>query len=261
MRLSDLTPAARQLVESRSIARSVRLRPLLKLLAELQRWSVFNERRKDVMGRWQATGCSSLFWGPLAVWYFYDAQFWLYTAAVVAAAVALVTFAKKRWTAYQRFDVPNEVFHTVRPLLKKLRQDIDPASKLRFNVKLASAPAVAKKVSRKGFRSAKLSQVESCLLRIRIPLIDGAVAVLRIRSRLRCLEGWKQNNPGKMKKKRRWKRLCKVSVKFKTRRTGSFQSTNQRFQYRSDNNPPAGVPSASAVLEMLIRLAAKCRPR
>ena len=258
--LADLSPAARQIVESRSIARSFRLRPLLKLLGELQRWAAFNEHRVEVMDRWRATGCSSLFWGPLVVWYFYGTGQWRY-GLVLAAATALMMFAKYRMTAYRRYDVPNEVFQPGRPMLKRLRQDIDPAAKLWLNLRLANAPAIPKKTSRKGFRSAKISVTDTCVLRIRIPFSDGSIARLRIRGRLRCLEGWKQSHARKMKKKRRWKRVCKVSIKFKPARASTYQSTSSRYQYRSDSGPPPDAPPASAALEMLIRLAAKSRPR
>jgi hypothetical protein len=259
--LADLSPAARLIVESRSISRSFRLRPLLRLLAELQRWALFNERRKTVLGHWQATGCGSLFWGPLAIWYCYDLGRWQYIAAAIAVSLAVMLAAKARRKILERLDVPSEVYRIARPLLKRLRQDIDPAAKLRFRLRLAAGPAPAKKENRKGYRTVKISVTEACLMRIRIPLVDGSIAALLVRSRLRHLAGWKQKSPNEIKRKQRWKRVSKVSVKFRPAAARADKTTSSRYQFRSDTGPPADAPPASAALNMLFALAAKSRPR
>ncbi len=287
MKLEDLSPAARAAVETKTITGGWDGRSLVKLFAELDRWDAMAEARKararkvffgGIIG--SVIGFFALFIvGAVAENFFAGLLFFLVPLAVLIVGVRM----KK---AARAIDLPNELSASLRPVLKKLSQDLHPDEKIKVNLNLAgideSKCANVKDLPPGHNRSLKQFTYDEELCDLRLPLTDGTQAVVRLENTYVKLERSYRTSRGKYKSKTKWKKLVTVTtilippqrinweparvqqtidrnwekVSFVEKDGVMAARMDRYYKFKAAGDIPADVAPAADVLRMLVRLTA-----
>jgi hypothetical protein len=257
MKLADLSPEARAALAAKALHGAWHPRHLRRLLAEFDRLDQVAEtgkkRAKWVLG----TGCflmaASVF---MAVIIGIKLQSIPLVLACLIVPVVITLIGAKMSNSAAAIDVPNELRCTLRPLLKRLRQDIDPERKVR--VRLSFAGLDTKKASSEREYKArtrgivKESAFPEDLGYIRIPLRGGGAATIHLANTYLQLARSFQTSRGKSKTKFKWKKVTTV-----TARLGPDARLRRRFKHKQYNDPPGECVSPGNVLGMLVELAVR----
>lgn len=214
--LNDLTPAARQAIETKKITGNWNSKGLLKLLSELQRWDLGVEERKKAADKRVVTFGIASVASVFLLFFLVSFGLWYVGLLAVAGAVTGLVMAFRAKKALRAVDIPDEFRLTVRPLLKQLSQDIDPNEKIRVECDLAGFADTkiksSKNIGKLSYQSATLTVYEDPLCHLRLPLVDGTEAVFSIDNTVHKVVGTKRNARGKTKTKTKWKKVTTLTA-------------------------------------------------
>ena len=215
-KLDDLTPAARQAVESKKISGSWSAKALLKLLGELQRWDLGVEDRKKAAHKRVVGSGIAMVVSIFALFVFVAFDLWYIGLTLTIGLIVFFIMSMRAKKALAAVDIPDEFRVVVRPLLRQLSQDIDPNEKVRVECDLAgvaeSKAKSTKDIGKLYYQSAKLTVYEDPLCHLRLPLIDGTEAVFSIDNTVHKVVGTKRNARGKSKTKTKWKKVTTLTA-------------------------------------------------
>jgi len=214
--LADLTPAARQAIETRKISGSWSAKALLKLLGELQRWDLGVEERKKSAHKRVIFSCIAMVVSIFLLLVFISFDLWYIGVALTIGLVVFFVMSLRAKYALKAVDVPDEYRTIIRPLLRQLSQDIDPNEKVRVECDLAgtteSKAKGTKDIGKYSYQSAKLTVYEDPLCHLRLTLLDGTEAVFSIDNTTHKVVGTKRNSRGKTKTKTKWKKVTTLTA-------------------------------------------------
>ena len=216
MNLKDLTPAAKAAVDTKTITGGWELRPLVKLLAELERWDNMAEGRKSRAKRIFIASLIGSFVGFIVMIIVSSEAGFLYGLPCFLVPLAMVFLGVRMKKAARAVDLPNELRISVRPVLKQLSQDLHPEEKIRVTMNLAGIDEKngGRKTDLPPGRNRSLTQsaFDEDLCSIRLPLADGTQALLRMENAYYKLERKYTSSRGKYKSKTKWKKLTSVTA-------------------------------------------------
>jgi len=214
--LADLTPAARQAIETKKISGSWNAKALLKLLGELQRWDLGVEERKKAAHKRVIGSGIAMVVSVFALFAFIIFEFWYIGLPITIGLIVFFVMSLRAEKALKAVDVPDEYRTIIRPLLRQLSQDIDPNEKVRVECDLAgtteSKAKGTKDIGKRSYQSAKLTVYEDPLCHLRLPLLDGTEAVFSIDNTTHKVVGTKRNSRGKTKTKTKWKKVTTLTA-------------------------------------------------
>lgn len=280
MKVSELSPAARAAVESKSITGGWDGKSLLKLLGELDRWDEVVEQKKS-------TGKKMLIGGivgfvPSVILLGFEP---ITGCTGIALSIGCAIFGYRKRKSAQKVDLPNELRVTLRPVLKKLKQDLHPEEKIKVDLNLQTynedKPAKKREYQHPRGKFTESSYVED-LGQVRMPLTDGSTALVRIENAYIELKRSYRSTRGKYKIKTKWKKMTTVTAMLipgeripwqSGRATQLVDPQNERitfsekngvmaarldryYKFKAAGNAPENVPPAEDVMRMLIRLSA-----
>lgn len=214
--LKDLTPAARQAIETKKITGNWNAKALLKLLGELQRWDLGVEERKKATEKRVVTFGIATVASVFLLFFLVSFDLWYVGLMLVAGAIAGLVMAFRAKKALKAFDIPDEFRVNVRPLLRQLSQDIDPNEKIRIECDLAGVSDTkiksSKSIGKVSYQTATLTVYEDPLCHLRLTLLDGTEAVFSIDNTVHKVVGTKRNARGKTKTKTKWKKVTTLTA-------------------------------------------------
>jgi hypothetical protein len=214
--LADLTPAARQAVESKKISGSWSAKALLRLLGELQKWDLGVEERKKAAHKRVIGSGIAMVVSIFALFAFLIVGLWFIGVPVTIGLIIFFVVSLRAEKALKAVDIPDEFRIVVRPLLRQLSQDINPEEKVRVECDLAGITEAkikdAKDIGKLSYQSAKLTVYEDPLCHIRLALLDGTEAVFSIDNTMHKVVGTKRNSRGKTKTKTKWKKVTTLTA-------------------------------------------------
>lgn len=217
MRLEDLSPAARAAVEQKKLEGGWDGRSLGKLFAELDRWDTVAEARKASAQKWFIGGIIGTVIGFFA-FFVVGAIFEQFLVALpfFLVPVCILILGIRKRKAARNIDLPNEIRISLRPIIRQLSQDLHPEEKVRVTMNLAgvdkSKPHGKRDLPPGRNRSLKQSMFKEPLCTIRLPLVDGSLATLRIANVYFMLERSYRTSRGKYKSKTKWKKMTTVTA-------------------------------------------------
>jgi hypothetical protein len=257
MNLADLSPEARAALEAKALHGAWHPRQLRRLLAEFDQLDQVAEKGKK-RAKWVlGTGCflmaASVF---MAVIIGIKLQSIPLVLACLIVPVIITLIGAKMSNRAAAIDVPNELRSTLRPLLKRLRQDIDPERKIRVRLSFAGIDtrkaASEREYPARTRGTVKESTYHEDLGLIRIPLAGGGAASIRIANTYLQLARSYRTSRGKSKSKFKWKKITTV-----TARLGPAARLRRRFKFKQYNDPPGECVSPGHVLGLLVELAVR----
>ena len=292
MTLKDLTPAARAAVEQKTIGGGWDGRSLVKLMAELDRWDNMAEARKAWAKGVFICGLIGTFVGfILMIVVSALTEEFLFGLPVFLVPLAVLIIGIRMKKAARAIDLPNELRVSLRPVLRQLSQDLHPDEKIKVSMNLAGIDE--KKCARKKDlppygRNTSLTQstYDEDLCDIRLPLIDGSTAVLRMENQYLKTERSYRSSRGKSKSKTKWKKLSSVTAilippaPIQWNAAGAAKSMNaanermsfqekdgvtvarmdRYYKFKGANEPPGIAVPGADIVRMFVRLTAM-RPR
>ncbi|MBI2689084.1 MAG: hypothetical protein HYX27_22500 [Acidobacteria bacterium] len=214
---ADLSPDARQAIETRKITGAWNARALVKLLGELERWDLTIEKRKSkANGIWIGSIVATVL--GFFLMFFVGAvtdSLWMAPIPFVVPLASIFYFRRKL-NELTKADIPNELRLAIRPMLKQLSQDFHPDQKVRVDLNLTMLDEKQRKFSKNlppgKNRSLKLSVFEAAVCDMRMPLADGSTAVLRVDNEYHKLERSYKTPRGKYKSKTKWKKATTATA-------------------------------------------------
>lgn len=257
MKLADLSPEARAALEAKALNGAWHPRRLRRLLAEFDRLDQVAETGKKRSRFLLSTGCFLMaFSVVLSVIIAIKMQSIPLVLACLIVPIVITAIGVKMSNSAAAIDVPNELRATLRPLLKRLRQDIDPDRKVRVRLNLAGfddrKPASQREYPARTRGTVKESTYHEDLGLIRIPLAGGGTASIHIANTYLQLARSYRNSRGKLKSKFKWKKITTV-----TARLGPAARLRRRFKFKQYNDPPGDCASPGGVVQMLVALAVR----
>jgi len=287
MTVNELSPAAKAAVEKKVIDGGWDGKSLVKLMAELERWDNIAEARK---ARAKKVFIGGIIGTVLGFFLFFmvglaGEQLGV-GIALLAIGVGILIAGIKMKKAARAIDLPNELRVTLRPVLKQLRQDLHPEEKIKVSMNLAGLDEKKCKGTKNlppgRNRSLTQSTYEEDLGSLRMPLIDGSTAVLRMENLYLKLERKYTGRRGKHKSKTKWKKLTTVTamlvpaapLQWDTSRAGKLSDPrNERltfpekdgltiarmdkyYKFKAADDPPGDAAPGADVLRMFVRLTA-----
>lgn len=287
MKVTDLTPAAREAVEKKTIGGGWDGRSLVKLMAELDKWDNMAEARKASAKKFFIGGIIATVVG-FFLFFVVGAIFenaLLGSIPFVLGVAALIVGIRMKKAA-RAIDLPNELRVTLRPVLRQLSQDLHPEEKIKVSMNLAGLDEKkctgTKSLPPGRARSLTQSAYDEDLGSIRMPLIDGSTAVLRMENQYLKVEKRYTSSRGKSKSKTKWKKLSTVTamlipaapVQWQTGRGAKMTDpANERvtfpekdgvtiarmdryYKFKAADDPPGDAAPGADVLRMFVRLTA-----
>jgi hypothetical protein len=217
MKIEELSPAARSAVETKKISGGWDGRSLVKLFAELDRWDEMAEGRKTRAQRVLVGGCIFMVIGVF-VGFFIAGEtenFWA-AGACIALPIVVAAVGAKMKKAARAIDLPNELRDTLRPVLRQLKQDLHPDEKIKVNLNLAGLvedkPATEREYPSPLRGKIREKTFPDDLGEVRLPLIDGSTAVIRLENTYVELARSYSTARGKYKTKTKWKKLATATT-------------------------------------------------
>jgi hypothetical protein len=140
---------------------------------------------------WSALACALLSLGCGVAWFF---SMFPHARESFAVMVTLTLLLNWRFRKAREADIPDEIRLTVQPVIKGLLQDLDPARKIKVDLKL-----------RRPIEE-KLDQHVERVCSLQMPLADGSTAIVHITNRYRKKVRTYRNKNGKHKSKTKWKK-------------------------------------------------------
>ena len=284
---NELSPAAKAAVEKKVIDGGWDGRSLVKLMAELERWDNVAEAKK---ARAKKVFIGGIFGTIIGLFLFFfiglAAEMLAVGISLFAIGVGILIAGIMMKKAARAIDLPNELRVTLRPVLKQLRQDLHPEEKIKVSMNLAGLDEKKCKETKKlpPGRNRSLTQrsYEEDLGSLRMPLIDGSTAVLRMENLYLRLDRSYTGRRGKIKSKSKWKKLTTVTamlvpaapVQWDTSRAGKLADPrNERltfpekdgvtiarmdkyYKFKAADDPPGDAAPGADVLRMFVRLTA-----
>lgn len=217
MKLAELSPAARAAVEKRSLDGGWDVRSLVKLMAELERWDHMAEARKARAKKVFIGGITGTFFGifaMVAAATITDHFLWGLPLYLLPLVVLILGIRMRR--AARNIDLPDELRLCLKPVIRQLAQDLHPDEKIRVTMNLAGIDekkcANTRDLPPGRNRSLRQSTYEEGLCTLRLPLVDGSEAVLRMDNTYLKLHKSYKGRSGKIKYKTKWKKLSTVTA-------------------------------------------------
>ena len=259
----------------------------MKLFAELDRWDAMAESRK---ARAKKVFIGGIIGTVIGFFLFFVigavTESFLAALVVFVIPLAVLIAGVRMKKAARAIDLPNELSASLRPVLKKLSQDLHPEEKIKVNLNLAGIDegkcANVKDLPPGHNRSLKQFTYEEELCDMRLPLIDGSQAVVRLENTYVKLERSYRTSRGKYKSKTKWKKLVTVTtllippqrinweparvqqsidrnwekISFVEKDGVMAARMDRYYKFKAAGDPPADVAPAADVLRMLVRLTA-----
>jgi hypothetical protein len=287
MTVKDLTPAAREAVEKKTIGGGWDGRSLVKLMAELDRWDNMAEQRKVSAKKFFIGGIIAMvagFFLFFVVGAIMEEVLWGSVPFVLGVGALIVGIRMKK--AARAIDLPNELRVTLRPVLRQLSQDFHPEEKIKVSMNLAGLDEKkctgTKYLPPGRYRSVTQSAYDEDLGSIRMPLIDGSTAVLRVENQYLQVEKRYTSSRGKSKSKTKWKKLSTVTamlvpaapLEWQTARVGKLADParervtfpvkdgltiarmDRYYKFKGAGDPPGDAAPGADVMRMFVRLTA-----
>lgn len=208
----QFSPEAQEAIRTRALSGNWEARRLVKVLGELAHFDEVNEKRTRRTMVWMivlyvlsflgifAAAISGEFLGTNLVWL-------LPPVLLVLAIWQTVLYRKLK-----KQDLINDFRTCLRPVLRDLANDLDPEQKLRVQMDL-SGPVDRKKTNERpappgNYVKGKEHTFEDPWCEVRLPLVNGATAVLQFDTTWIRLNVTKRNRRGKTKFKTKWRKEC-----------------------------------------------------
>lgn len=286
VKLEELTPAARQAVETKSLNGGWDGRGLVRLFADLERWDDMAEARKSRATKliiWAVVLMGVGFFATVITSAIMDDFIWQ-MLLLLAGGLALLIVGIRKKKAAKAIDLPNEIRISLRPLLRKLKQDLHPDEKVRVAMNLSGiderTPHEAKNLPPGRNKHLMQKTYHEKIGSLRLPLADGSVATIRLENTYLKHERTYRTSRGKTKSKSKWKKLATVSTMLvppsrisweSGRLQGIIDKQNERvsfvekdgvlaarldryYKFKSADGPPAEAAPAADIIRMLVRL-------
>jgi hypothetical protein len=287
MKIEELSPAARSAVETKKITGGWDGKSLVKLFAELDRWDNMAEGRKKSAQRVFVGGCIFMVLGVFAAFVVADQTESIWgIAACILVPIGITALGAKLKNAARAIDLPNELRLTLRPVLRQLKQDLHPDEKIKVNLNLAgldeSKPATEREYpSPRGGKIKEKTFVDD-LGELRLPLIDGSTAVIRLEnSYIEAARSYRTAR-GKYKTKTKWKKLATATtilipparINWQSGKAAQMVDPNSErvtfsekdgvmvarldryYKFKKAGDAPEDTVPGSHVIDMLVRLSA-----
>lgn len=287
MKIDELSPAARSAVETKKISGGWDGKSLVKLFAELDRWDKMAEGRKKNAQRVFVGGCIFMVLGVF-VGFFVAGEtenFWAAGACIVTPILVTALGAKLKKAA-RAIDLPNELRVTLRPVLRQLKQDLHPDEKIKVNLNLAgldeSKPATEREYPSPRGGKIREKTFPDDLGEVRLPLVDGSTAVIRLENTYVELARSYSTRTGKHKSKTKWKKLATATtilvpparINWESGKAAQMVDRNNEritfaekngvmvarldryYKFKKAGDAPEDTVPGSDVIKMLVRLSA-----
>lgn len=254
-------------------------RELLGLLEELNQLDVTAEarmKRATNVAMVGGVGAFLMVFVAIAVALFWETG-WAFAAIPVFLAV--LGWGIWRHKKAKRLDIPNELRKVVRPVVRRLAEDLAAGEKITVEADLSGMVEgkKGKGLYRRKVQGGNMAAYEDRLLRMEMALVDGATAVLELSNSYFLEERQKSTASGKTKWKRKWRKMAKATATLlpagpaewragpvdagweKLRlvnRSGSQGARLTKYwEWKGEGEPPGQTPPVSEVLGLFARLA------
>jgi len=216
---SKLSAEAKKAISSQALTGSWDFQTLVALLHEIKRWDTRvgdgKKRAKRLLNAGILTTVLGVF-GFIGWAMAEESPYpFLYAIPALGCTIGMGYWGHRKGKEWRSVDVPDEVRLSLLPVLQSLRQDLHPGRKIRVNLKLSVFDVDQHKTERKlppgKNRSLTEHTYDEPVGMVRIPLANGAFAVIRMANHYVKLTRSYTNPRGKSKTKLKWKKRSTVS--------------------------------------------------
>ncbi len=280
----EFSPEARAAIQARAISGTWELRKLQKLLGELSHFDETNEAAiKKARTRMILSIVATVigFIAAIVVIGNFESA-WGFLLPV--AAVGLAVMFGRKLSRLKKADLIDDFRVCLRPGLRDLAQDLNPAKKIHVRMDL-SGPVDRKITSRREIPPGPYMKLTETVFQdpwceVKLPLLDGSTAVLEFEVCWKKLERRYRSRGGKIKFKTKWRKECTAAAtlipampvywneavlrarldpqceKAKlVQKDGVTGAKLERYWvFKAASDPPKDAPPAREVVGLLLRL-------
>lgn len=216
MRRQDLSPAARIAADARAIRGSWDGPALEQLLRELIAYDAVLDARVAFRLKLMMGAIAAAFFVFIFSVVMLTDEDGLLLAAILAADALLVAGAIWSWWRARKMALPEQALLMLQQMFRQIRQDLDPAEKVRISVDL-SGPTKTKRGQKQTLPAGAFVKREQYVYtdpwcQVRMQLRDGCTLTLRQRDQLFEIQRTRRRMHGKTKVKTRYKKLCRLTA-------------------------------------------------